>query len=494
MRIKSHTLLDFEAKIETHAILIIDDSPTNLGVLADYLENYDFDILVAEDGESGLNKAQYALPDLILLDVMMPGIDGFETCRQLKADEKTKDIPIIFMTALAETEHKVKGFASGAVDYVTKPLHQEEVLARIHTHLKINDLTNRLQAANQELSKLNADKDKFMSIMAHDLKGPFLPLLGMSELLPRLIEADAYDKVQEMSFGIHRAAQNVYNLLENLLQWSRLQMGRIDYKPKKVDLTEIVTRNIQLLEETALYKGIVLESHLYRPIYVFVDEYMLDTTVRNLMSNALKFTPSGGSVIILAPLIEDSFQLETDSTTRNFIELSVVDTGVGIDEEDMKKLFRLDSHYTTLGTAREQGTGLGLIMCQEMVRKNGGNISVKSKVGKGTTFTITIPLDESVSPEMMNMMSADVPDVSTPPPTSLPKKPPPELVPPPLSYLEKLLDLATIGNMYALEEEAQKIAALGAEYEPFAHHFQGLAKGFEDEEILLLLGRFILHQ
>ncbi|MDM8527725.1 hybrid sensor histidine kinase/response regulator [Anaerolineales bacterium HSG24] len=494
MNIKSPTLPDFEANTDTHTILIIDDSPTNLGVLADYLEDYDFDILVAEDGESGLDKAQYALPDLILLDVMMPGMDGFEACHHLKADEKTKDIPVIFMTALAETEHKVKGFASGAVDYVTKPLHQEEVLARIHTHLKISDLTNNLQAANQELSKLNADKDKFMSIMAHDLKGPFLPLLGMSELLPKLIEMDAYDKVQEMSFGIHRAAQNVYNLLENLLQWSRLQMGRMDYKPEKVNLTEIVVRNIRLLEESAFYKEIILESHLQRPIYVFVDEYMLDTTVRNLMSNALKFTPSGGRVTVLTHIIENSSPLKKDRATRNFIELSIVDTGIGISEEDIEKLFRLDTHHTTIGTANEQGTGLGLIMCQEMVKQNGGNISVESKVGKGTTFKITIPLDESVSAKMIEIISADTPDISSPLPMPPKKDPLPELVSPPLSYLEKLLDLATIGNMYALEEEARKIATLGVEYEPFALHFQELAKGFEDEEILLLLGRLILQQ
>ncbi|MDM8520842.1 hybrid sensor histidine kinase/response regulator [Anaerolineales bacterium HSG6] len=494
MNIKSQMLPDFEADTETHTILIIDDSPTNLGVLADYLEDYDFDILVAEDGESGLDKAQYALPDLILLDVMMPGMDGFEACRHLKKDERTKDIPVIFMTALAETEHKVKGFASGAVDYVTKPLHQEEVLARIHTHLKISDLTNNLQAANQELSKLNADKDKFMSIMAHDLKGPFLPLLGMSELLPRLIEVDAYDKVQEMSFGIHRAAQNVYNLLENLLQWSRLQMGRMDYKPEKVNLTEIISRNTQLLEEGAFYKKITLKSHLYRPIYVFVDEYMLDTTVRNLMSNALKFTPSGGHVTILTTLIENDHQSETNGVEQDFIELSVIDTGVGINEKDMKKLFRLDEHHTTMGTASEQGTGLGLIMCQEMIRQNGGDISVESKVGKGTTFKITIPLDQSVSAEMIDIISADAPDISSMHPALVQDDSLPKLVPPPLSYLEKLLDLATIGNMYALEEVAREIAALGTEYEPFARHFQELAKSFEDEEILLLLGRFILQQ
>ena len=143
--------LDFQASV----ILVIDDNPTNLGVLVDYLEESGFEIIVARNGEMGLKRAQVAQPDMILLDVMMPGIDGFETCRRLKTDESTFEIPVIFMTALSSTEDKVKGFEVGGVDYVTKPIQYKEVLARVTTHLRLRDLTRKLQGTNQELCRAN---------------------------------------------------------------------------------------------------------------------------------------------------------------------------------------------------------------------------------------------------------------------------------------------------------------------------------------------------
>ncbi len=164
-------------------VLIIDDNPINLGVIADYLEEYNFEIITALNGQDGLEKARQEQPDLILLDIMMPGIDGFEVCCRLKTAEATRDIPVIFMTALAGEEDKVKGFDAGAVDYITKPVQQREALARVTTHLRIRDQAKRLEEQANELTELNANKDKFFSIVAHDLKGPFMPLLGNAELL-----------------------------------------------------------------------------------------------------------------------------------------------------------------------------------------------------------------------------------------------------------------------------------------------------------------------
>ncbi len=162
---------------QKYTVLIVDDTPTNLGVVADYLESCGFEIMMAQSGEKALKRVRYARPDIILLDVMMPGLDGFETCRRLKADEVSQDIPVIFMTALVNTEDKVKGFEVGAVDYVTKPLQQEEVLARITTHLRIRDLTLSLQKANESLAELNSSKDQFFSSIAQDLREPFNTLL-----------------------------------------------------------------------------------------------------------------------------------------------------------------------------------------------------------------------------------------------------------------------------------------------------------------------------
>lgn len=367
-------------------ILIVDDNPTNIGLLAEYLEEQGFTILVARDGESGLEKANYAQPDLILLDVMMTGISGFETCLQLKQNEKTKSIPVIFMTALNDLDHKVRGFAVGAVDYVTKPLQQEEVLARVTTHLRIQALTSSLVAANQDLQQLNADKDKFLSIMAHDLRGPFLPLLGSAELLATRADKLSREKIADMSLSIHQAAQRVMDLLNNLLQWGRLQMGRAQVHPRRLDLPMMVQQNLNLVAANAQLKQITLDCHAPANIKVIADENMVHFILRNLLSNALKFTPPGGQVTVSV------FPLTTAQGA-----VAVRDTGVGMSQQALQNLFKIDRHQSTLGTNQEAGTGLGLILCEEMIKRNQGEIWVESEPGAGTTVTISLPLADATA-------------------------------------------------------------------------------------------------
>ncbi len=368
---------------EDYTILIIDDNPTNLGVLSDYLLDYGFDIMIAQDGQSGLDKTSHVQPDLILLDVMMPGIDGFETCLRLKANPITRHIPVIFMTALHSIEDKIKGFEVGAVDYVTKPLQHEEALARITTHLRLQNLTRELQQANQTLYELNATKDKLFSIVAHDLRGPFGPIKGFARLLYLDAKTAPRAHIEEMAESIHRSAKVVYNLLDNLLYWARMQRGRMAHNPINLELGKVVKQTTNLLAETAQGKDIHLHSIVEEGLIVEADEQMLDIVIRNLTSNALKFTPAGGEVTI---------SVKPSNSTPTCVEISVSDTGLGISPEDMNKLFKLDTHYTTQGTDQEKGTGLGLIICQEMVQKNGGQIWVESELGQGTTVKFTVPL------------------------------------------------------------------------------------------------------
>jgi len=376
-----------------YTILIVDDNPTNLGVVVSYLEAYHFDIIVARSGKNALKRMQYAQPDIILMDVMMPGIDGFETCRRLKAHQATQDVPIIFMTALTSTEDKLKGFEVGGVDYVTKPIQQEELLARVTTHLRIRDLTQRLQ-------KTNADKDKFFSILAHDLKGPFLPVLGVAELLPKMADKLTPDDIRQMGDVIYKSARNVYNLLENLLQWSRLQMGVMVYEPSQLNLQQIGQQNVDLLASNAAIKGVLVQNNIPPDVWVFADVAMLNTVFRNLISNALKFTTLGRQVTIGMRKGEDTngrIGEDANEQPRNIadsppclIEVTVSDTGVGMTEEVRQSLFKLGQHHSTLGTASEEGTGLGLIICQEMMNKSGGQIWVESILGKGTTVRFTV--------------------------------------------------------------------------------------------------------
>lgn len=374
-------------ELEKSTLLVVDDTPENLDVLIAYLTDYGFTILVAQSGEEAIGLVEQFRPDIILLDVMMPnGIDGFETCKHLKNMEVTKDIPIIFMTALSDTLDKIKGFDIGGVDYITKPLHHEEVFARVKTHLTIRKLQQKVQAQNvrlekqnEQLKELNASKDKFFSIVAHDLRNPLQVLLGYSELI--LINIDNYNKKEFRKFVeiIQKSTKNIHTLLENLLMWSRIQKGMMEHNPQQSNIRDILEENVNFLSPNAEQKQITLTNSIEGQGTVYADKNMINVVVRNLISNALKFTDAGGTVRVSA--VEN----------EKFVKVSVFDTGIGISKGNLKELFRIDVTHNNIGTAGEKGSGLGLILCKELVEKNNGIIGVESEVGKGSTFTFTIP-------------------------------------------------------------------------------------------------------
>jgi PAS domain S-box-containing protein len=254
------------------------------------------------------------------------------------------------------------------------------------------DITARKEAAalrldnefltrqSEELAKLNADKDRFFSIVAHDLMGPFQPVLLNAELLYNFTGHLSEDKVQQLSRRIYDSTQQAVILLENLLQWARVQMGHIQYNPEVVDLTIAFTRNVALLSAVAQTKEVYLVGTLHEPLTVYADPYMVDTILRNLLSNALKFTPKGGSVTLAAKMDADSM-----------VEIRVTDTGVGMSQADLDNLFQLGKPHTTAGVHDERGSGLGLIICAELVQKNQGHLHIESQVGQGTTVRFTLP-------------------------------------------------------------------------------------------------------
>jgi len=364
---------------EKTIILIVDDNPTNLQILFDYLEKAGFKILVAPNGERAVRQLEKIVPDIILLDIMMPGIDGYETCRRIKENEAMKDIPVIFMSALSDTFDKIRGFEAGAVDYVTKPFQQEEVLARINAHLTIRRQKKQLSELNSKLYESNITKDKFFSVIAHDLKNAFFPLFSYPDLLTRAIDKEDYGNVRKYAGNIKEHIENAYKLMENLLNWSRVQIGTMDFRPQEVHLYKVGLRCVALLAESANQKEISLSYTIDRDIRVYADPDMTDTILRNLISNAVKFTDNRGRVTVSAR----SFNGE--------VEISVSDTGIGISKENLPKLFRIDQVFKKEGTAGERGTGLGLILCREFVEKNKGKILVESELGKGTTFRFTLP-------------------------------------------------------------------------------------------------------
>ncbi len=368
-------------------ILVVDDDPENLGVLFGYLSDKGFKVLLVQSSENALVQAERNRPDIILLDILMPGMDGFETCKCLKAGEQTREIPVIFMTALSDTLNKVRGFQSGAVDYITKPFQQEEVLARVNAHLTIRKLQQQLEGKNTllqeqvvQLQEANTSKDKFISMISHDLQSPFSSLRGLIQFTSENIGEYNKNELEGIMNLLGNSTENLYALIENLLTWSRIQRGVLEHCPQHIDLRKLVIQNISLFTPNADAKKITFKNHLESSVVAYADYNMVNAILRNLISNAVKFTHEGGKITFTAAEVGD-----------RTVEVTVADSGIGIAQEHLSKLFRIDSRYKQLGTAREKGTGLGLILCKEFAEKNAGTIWMESEPGHGTAVKFTLP-------------------------------------------------------------------------------------------------------
>lgn len=371
------------------SILIVDDVADNLKVLGYLLKEQGFRIAIASDGNTAINSALSKPPDLILLDVSMPEMDGFTVCNIMKNSEVTKDIPVIFLTARSEITDITRGFEVGAVDYITKPFNQAELLARVKTHLDLKTARETIRSKNEELDhknheliQLNKSKDKFFSIIAHDLKNPFSTLIGFTEFLTEDIHKLSKEDLTEIASGLNYSANKLFELLNNLLEWSRIQTGNLsvnisDYHPAKM-----IQEDVSLLLQPAKNKGLEINVSTDDEVLIRADRNMFRSVIQNLVFNAIKFSYPGNEIVIKGRALGDSY------------EISVTDTGVGIEESVLGELFRIENKYSTAGTNDEPGTGLGLILCRELVEKMKGNISVVSSPGKGSTFSFTLPLAE----------------------------------------------------------------------------------------------------
>lgn len=251
--------------------------------------------------------------------------------------------------------------------------------------LALSDKNLEIEVQKQRLQELNATKDKFFSILAHDLISPFNAMLGLSELMTKHVQSEGNQELKLYIELLNQTIKQTYSLLENLLEWSRTQTGRIKYLPKTIALRQIVLDNIELNALKFNEKDIFHEVTIDNNILVSVDPNMLSTILRNLISNAIKFTPNKGKVSFTA------MELDKNNDTKKHIVLTISDTGMGISPENQKKLFKIEENFTTHGTNKEKGTGLGLILCKEFVEINGGSIWVESDEGKGASFRFTIP-------------------------------------------------------------------------------------------------------
>ncbi|MCF8365413.1 MAG: hybrid sensor histidine kinase/response regulator [Bacteroidales bacterium] len=362
-------------------ILLVDDNPINIRVAAKILRSNNYNISFSQSGPEAIQKAGQIDFDLVLLDIMMPDMDGYEVCKRLKENPETMKVPIIFLTAKTESENVVRAFELGGADYVTKPFNGKELLSRVETHIRLKRSREALEDTNLKLIESNETKDKMFSIISHDLLGPVGNIKESLEMIANNeVEMDD-ESMQDFIRATWYSVGNAYALLENLLYWARNQQGRMVYNPKKLLLNKVIFETYGLLAGVAKNKNIELRTNLIREFEAYADKNAIKTILRNLISNALKFTNPGGKIT--------SGVRDTD---EKFLSVFVKDNGIGMDQDKAVSLFdSKQKNEPGWGTKGEKGVGLGLVICKEFVEKHGGKIWVDSQPGLGSTFNFTIP-------------------------------------------------------------------------------------------------------
>lgn len=371
-----------ESKINRseYKILIVDDVVSNVLLLKILLSNEKFQVCTANNGTTCIEIAKKEHPDLILLDVMMPDISGFDTAVILKKDEETKEIPIIFLTALNTPADLVHGFKVGASDFLTKPFNKEELVMRVMQQISLVAAKRIIEQQNAELRATLSNRDKMYSVIAHDLRSPMASIrmvlnLVVASTSPELVGPELYELLDKAN----KESEDVHDLLDNLLKWTKSQTGRLNVVIQDLDLNDIIPGVVDIFEMIAQTKRIKLNLQISdAPLIVTADNDMLKTVVRNFLSNAIKFSPEDSSIEIIM------------TKEAEFAKVSVKDHGVGIAPERLGSIFHKGE--TTYGTGGEEGSGLGLQLCQDFARKIGGDCMVESVVGEGSTFSVLIPL------------------------------------------------------------------------------------------------------
>ncbi|MCD8033064.1 hybrid sensor histidine kinase/response regulator [Alistipes sp.] len=370
-------------KPEDYTILAVDDIATNIMLLKAVLSRAKYKIVTASGGFEALEKVAAVNPDLILLDIMMPDLDGYEVLQRLKADPAHEDIPVIFLTALHNPEDIVKGFKFGASDYISKPFNHEELITRVAHHIYLAAAQRTILQQRDELQATVEARDKMYSVIAHDLRSPIGTLKMVFNMLSINLSADQIgeDSFEMISMG-NNITENTFMLLDNLLKWTKSQTGRMNTVFQEVDISEVVLFASKMSDVMAQVKNIEVEYDIPEPITVSCDVDMVKTIMRNLMSNAIKYSQEGGKIVVSV------------RETPTHAAISVRDNGIGIKEEDIAKLLNPETHYTTYGTKNEEGSGLGLQLVQDLTLRNGGELTIESKEGEGSTFTFTIAKEQ----------------------------------------------------------------------------------------------------
>jgi len=392
-------------------VFIVDDDPTNMNVLTDALSQAGLSVSVAKSGEEALKQVEAVNPDIILLDVVMPGIDGFETCRRLKDNAATREIPVMFMTALAETVDEITGFEVGGVDYITKPFQHEKLLARVNAQLtirqqqrqlrelnvdlaaerasladQVRERTAELSAANAELSQALRLKNEFLSTMSHELRTPLNVILGMSEILQEELHGSLNARQRKFIGSIETNGQRLFTLLTDILEFAHIVAGKITLEIVPTRLDAVCQAALQRINQQARKKHLKLSCMLDNAVTLIqADEDYVQHIFDKLLDNAVKFTPEGGEIGLEV----------TGDSAQHVVRFTVWDTGIGIAQDDLGRLFQSFVQLDGSLSRAFEGAGIGLTLTRHLVDLHGGSIAVESEVGEGSRFTVSLPWQES---------------------------------------------------------------------------------------------------
>ncbi len=373
--------MNMEINPSEYKILIVDDVMSNVLLLKVLLTNERFNIVTANNGTQALEQVEKENPDLVLLDVMMPDMSGFEVAQHLKANPRTAEVPIIFLTALNSTADIVKGFQVGGNDFISKPFNKEELIIRVTHQVSLVAAKRIILAQTEELRKTIMGRDKLYSVIAHDLRSPMGSIkMVLNMLILSLPSKMIGDEMYELLTMANQTTEDVFALLDNLLKWTKSQIGKLKVVYQNIDVVEVTEGVIEIFSMVAGLKKIQIQLEAPEKLEVYADIDMIKTVIRNFLSNAIKFSNEDSTIEV---------KLEEKD---GMVVVSVKDHGCGIDDENQKKLLHTDTHFSTFGTNNEEGSGLGLLLCQDFVIKNGGRLWFESKKGEGSTFFFSIPL------------------------------------------------------------------------------------------------------
>ena len=365
-------------------ILVVDDNPLNRGALSDLLEAMGYQVDAAEDGDAALARVRSTLPDLILLDIMMPGMNGYEVCRRLKADPRSRNIPVVFVTALSDTEDKVAAIEAGGDDFLTKPFHRPMLLARIRSLLRLKRAGDELESSYRKLQALERLRDDLMKMIVHDLKSPLMGVLGTLEIITDGDLGPLSAEQQRLLADAHQRGDDMLHLIDDLLELTQLEESRLTLQLTELEAGALLREVAEEWRVRVEHGAAELALDKPPPLHFRADEHLIRRVFGNLLGNAVKH---GGSNLRIQLSAAPEPQADGGGTGVRF---TVADNGVGIPEAYHDMIFH---KFGSVGRVRSElrSSGLGLTFCKLAVEAHGGRIWLQSGEGKGSAFHFVLP-------------------------------------------------------------------------------------------------------